>query len=135
MAIVNAGFGTDLWCVEDLDEMGAEVAGTKVLQQALARRLMTPRGRLIDDESYGIDIREYLSDHLDATTLVRVQAAVRAECLKDPRVLTANIKATVTGALSAQTMELIVDGESVEGPYALVLAVTSVTVALLKGNR
>lgn len=126
-----ADYGTDLFGVDDLDELGRDVTGIDVLRQAIARRLMTPRGWLLDDPNYGLDLRQYLSDSIDAAKLMQLQSAVRAELLKDQRILTCNVVATMSGGPSARAVRLVVDGESRQGPYDAVVEVSKVTAQLL----
>lgn len=129
MATVD--YGLDLACVDDLDADMTEVTGRRVLAEALARRLSTPRGGLIDDPNYGTDVRGYLNDDLSKADIARIGAAVDAECRKDERVLrTTTQVGFVSGALtlSIQVVDL-------SGPFRLVLGVTDVSVDVLKvGN-
>ncbi len=127
-----ADYGSDLYGIDDLDELARVVTGVEVLRQALARRLMTPRGWLIDDPNYGLDVRRYLSDSIDAAKLMQIQGAVRSEVLKDPRVLTCSVVATMSGSFSARAVTLRIDGESRQGPYDLVVDVSKVSATLLQ---
>ncbi len=130
----EADYGTDMFGVDDLDELGRDVTGVTVLRQALARRLITPRGWLLDDPNYGLDVRTYLSDSVDAAKLMQIQQSVRAELLKDQRVLTCTVVATMSGSPSARSVRLVVDGEGRQGPYDLVVEVSKVTAQLLSTN-
>lgn len=62
-------YGTDLSCVVDLDAGLAEVTGNTLLAQALARRLITPRGGLLDDPNYGYDLTQFLNADIGPTDL------------------------------------------------------------------
>jgi hypothetical protein len=54
-------FGSDISTVPTLDPSFATLTGPHVLSQALLRRFTTPLGSLVDDPTYGLDIREYLN--------------------------------------------------------------------------
>ena len=127
--------GTDLYCISDLDPAGRTVSGPEALAQAIARRLQTPRGALAaigDDPDYGLDLRDYVGDDvgaaIEAEVEAEVEAAVRAECLKDERVRDVDVTVAVSGR--ALTVGLRV--ASTQGAVRLVLAVSAVTVDLLK---
>lgn len=127
----EADYGLDLSGVDDLDENMSEVSGVTVLRQALARRLSTRNGTLLDDPTYGYDIREDLSSALDRMRTVKIVAKVKSQILKDPRVLTCTVNAEVTGTPKAQKVRLTIGGESRQGPYELVVDASKVTVQLL----
>lgn len=121
-------FGTDLSCVSDLDPSGAVVTGRALLGEALARRLTTPRGRLIDDPNYGLDLTEYLNADLSQRDVGILGAQIKAECEKDERVVSADVTALVNinGKL---TVTIIIDDG--DGPFPLVLAVSDVSASIL----
>lgn len=111
-----------------MDPMLGTVSGRRCLSEALARRLQTPLGRLIDDPNYGYDLTSELGDDLGPGDLARIASQAASECLKDERV----IGCTGTATLAEGTMTVglvVVDGK---GPFRLVLAVSDVTVALLQ---
>lgn len=126
-------FGLDLHCVEDLDELMSEVAEDDVtgLSEAIARRLSTPRGALIDDENYGIDLSDYLSGHVNALVLAQLRGEAQTEVLKEERVATCEVSVEVTGAAPELVLLVNVRGQADVGPYDLTLSVDKVTVALL----
>jgi hypothetical protein len=55
------GYGTDISCTLDLHERMDEVdpMSTRGIAEAIVRRLDTPRGALIDDADYGLDLKGY----------------------------------------------------------------------------
>lgn len=79
-------FGTAWSCVTDLTMPAVLVSGNQVVAEAIARRWQTPRGRLIDDPSYGFDLSDYLNDDLAPADLARIGAQAAAEAAKDQRV-------------------------------------------------
>lgn len=125
--VVNPGLGTDLSCVQDMDAAGAEVSGRTCLAQAIARRLSTPRGRLIYDPNYGYDLTGEINDDVSPADIARITSNVNAECLKDERVVSTTVTATFANSTLVVTI-VLTDGQ---GPFVLVLAVTSVSVSLL----
>lgn len=121
-------YGLDLSCVDDLTPGMVEVTGRIVLAQAIARRLMTPRGYLCDDPTYGYDVTQRVNDDMSARDLAMLYANVRNECLKDERVM----DAAVTGTLSSGVLLLTITLTDGDGPFALVLGVTNVDVTILR---
>ena len=124
-------YGTDLACVTDLDPNMAEITGRRVLAEALARRLTCPRGGLIDDPTYGYDLRAFLNADIDTPTLSRIAGQVAAECLKDERVVGCSASVLFP---SAGIMVVTVNVTDFAGPFPLVLSITAVNVTILAGH-
>lgn len=118
-----ADLGYDLSCVADFDPGGLEVSGRRCLAEAIARRLTTPRGRLIDDPNYGFDLTQFINADLSPADIAQIQAQAAQECLKDQRVIAANVSITFVANTLSVTV-LVQDGT---GPFTLVLAIGSVT--------
>lgn len=123
-------FGTDLWGVEDLDPMFSEVSGAAGVAQALARRLITPRGALLDDPGYGYDLRGRLNAAITSAGRLAMQTAIAAELRKDERVDDVQVTLTFEPALNALHVDAVVFGAF--GPFRLTLAVDAVSAALLE---
>lgn len=123
-----ADLGTDFSCVFGLDPRCIEVSGRTGLAQAVARRLITPRGRLIRYPNYGYDLRQFLNADLSPSELAQIQTQATAECLKDERVKSASVAASldINGKL---TVEVTIDDG--DGPFAFVLNVADLTIDLL----
>jgi hypothetical protein len=123
---LSAEFGLDVSVSPDLDP--ALTPGV-ALAEALARRLMTPRGRLHYAPDYGLDIREALLARMDEARLRGWRARIEAEVAKDDRV------ERVTAALrfdpGAERLAVRVGVQTALGPFALTLAVTAAAVQLL----
>ncbi len=109
----------------DLDPFFGLIDGIEQLAQALFARIVTPTGALIDDLSYGHDVRENLNDLAPSTT--RIAAAVRSQWLADDRVLDAQVGVTFEG----ETLTITGFVESSAGPFRLVIAIGALTSALL----
>lgn len=128
-----ADLGTDISCVEGLDPAFTVVSGTTALSQAIARRLITPRGSLFYDEDYGLDLRAYLNADIATATSFGYQlgAQIEAECLKDERVAT--VAASVTyDAITEKLTARIIGTASTSETFRLTLSISSVTVELLR---
>lgn len=122
-------FGTDISTPDaaDLDPYFAPVSGWRGLGQALARRLVTPRGSLLDDASYGYDLRSRLNDALTPADLDALGAVVKRELEADERVEGAAVVVTLTGAALRVAARIT----TASGTFRLVLAVGSVTAEIL----
>lgn len=123
-------YGSDLDCLSDLTGAMAETSGLHMLTQALCRRLITPRGTLIDDPNYGFDVRQFLGADLGPADIARIQAGIDAELLKDERILSSQSSVTLAAVAGVLTIGTTITPSA--GPtFQLVLAVSSVTTTLL----
>lgn len=122
-------FGVDIATPDaaDIDPYFTTVSGWRGLGQALARRLVTPRGSLIDDDAYGYDLRSRLSDTFTAAELAQIGAIAKRELEGDERV----DSATVTATFTAGTLRVSAAIQTASGSFRLVLAVSSVTTEIL----
>jgi len=129
-------YGHDWSCTNDVDIAGVEVDGITCLAQALYRRLITPRGGLIDDPNYGFDIQQFLNDDffqngtVTQGSLAMIASQVDSEMRKDERVL----RSQTTMALGAGgVITLAIAITPLAGPnFKLVIAASAVTVQLLQ---
>ncbi len=122
------GYGHDLSCISDLTSDMAEVDGRINLGQALARRLQTPRGGLIDDPNYGTDITAEIDNDMDTRAIARIASRVDAECVKDERVFSSKTTASFVSGSLTLTIEIV----DLAGPFKLIMLATNVTVELLR---
>ncbi len=112
----------------DLASDSSMVSGRQCLAEALARRLVTTRGTLIDDPEYGFDLRDFVNDDVDARGMALIGSGVDAEMLKDERVIhSATAVSFLAGILIVAIT--ITDGR---GPFKLVLSVSQLTVSVLQ---
>jgi len=120
--------GTDISTPDalDLDPQLALVSGFEQLGQALARSITTPTGALIDDDAWGIDVRDWLNDV--APSPATAAARVRSQWLSDERVEDCDVVVTFEG----ETLSISGTVDTSEGPFALVLSVSAVTVESLR---
>ncbi len=121
-------YGTELSCVNDIASDGRMVSGFAVVAEALVRRLQTPRGRLIGDPNYGMDLRQYINADMSPRDIVGLRAAVSAECAKDDRVVAVKTLADLDdqGVLTL-TIGIDLGKES----FTLVVSASDVTVDLV----
>lgn len=106
--------GSDFSGIDDLDfnlsYLEGEEAEQVAFMQAIQRRLSTPRGALWYDESYGLDLRTFLSDNINPSV---AQGVIAAEIRKDERVANAEVavivddlgKWTINMSVTALTQE------------------------------
>lgn len=122
-----ADLGSDFSGVSDITPTLAVVSGRRCLIEAIAHRLITPRGSLWYDPDYGYDLRQYLSGITVAAG--SIAASVAAEAEKDERVEQASAVVTFSGSVLDVKLA-IADGA---GPFTFVLRISQVTVEILKG--
>jgi len=130
---MTVDYGSDWFNTSDVLPSMPTVRGRQVPIQRLVRRLFTPRGSCPDAPNDGIDVRDFLNR--PALTIEQMQGIVRSELEKDEAVLPpANVKVTITGPLSKREMTIEIDGDLSDGPFALVVGVTDLTVELLSAT-
>lgn len=121
-------YGTDLDWASDLAKNAGTVSGTKLLGQAVFRRLITPRGSAFDCPDDGLDIQEFLSLPMTQAQLAAVPGVIRQEILKDERITGAEIALTKL----ADGFDLKIRCTPSEGPdFELTLGVSAAAVKLL----
>lgn len=113
----------------DLDPYFGLVREGRCLVEAVARRLVTPRGALLNAPTYGYDLRQWVNADLDASDLREIERAAAEECRADERVDDVQLAASfaddrlsLAGTITAVTGRV----------YKLSLAVSDVTVILLR---
>jgi phage baseplate assembly protein W len=122
-------FGKDLTALPELRFQLKE--GLANLGEALARRLLTPRGGLFYDPTYGWDLRRYINEVLDEATEYEMRVLVEQELEKDPRVYRATVE-KVEKDLERIHLDIMV--ETAGGPFRLVVAVSEVSVEVLRAQ-
>lgn len=117
----------DIACTDGCDELFSETSGVAELGQAVYRRLTTPRGRLIDDADYGFDVRELLHAGLTPDYQSRISSIIRAEVLKDERVVSCDVTSTYTDAVLVVSMSC----GTADGPFSLTVDISEASVLLV----
>ncbi|GAC1536293.1 MAG: hypothetical protein NVS3B10_00050 [Polyangiales bacterium] len=129
-------YGHDLSLLADLDPAMVEVDGRTALAQALARRIQTPRGTLLDDPNYGTDVTGEIDADLTPAQVAAIAGNVDQEFLKDERVLSSATTLTTTSAgggnVAAASLTLTSNIVDSLGPFKLTLLATAVTVSVLQ---
>jgi phage baseplate assembly protein W len=122
--------GADIACASDPGRSFAVADGIRNLGNALTRRLTTPRGGLLSDPGYGVDVRRFLSAGVTAAQLAQVKSEVAAEVSKDDRVQNPDVTVTVNAQTASLTISVI--SELAPGaPFEFVFRVDKLTVAFL----
>jgi len=112
-----------------------EVTGEELMRQVILRRLITRRGGLLSAPfAVTVDLREYMSGDFESQDRLMhlVRASSIAAIQDDPRVLSVDVRVTITGPRS---IAVAVNGVGARGPFALTLAVSSLTVELLRTSE
>lgn len=129
MPTMPTDFGTDLSCGEDgLSPSFELVSGARCVAEAIYHRLSTQRGSLVD-AGYGLDVRAYLARPFTTTTAFALQSLIAAEVRRDERVQ--SVRARVSFDAGARRLTIAVEGEAAEGPFALALSISDLSVELL----
>lgn len=123
-------FGSDLSCTDDLDPNARELDGEQLVAEAIYRRLTTPRGALIDDPDYGLDVRSFLHKALTPSELQSIAGRIRTELLKDETI--DDVQSSVTAAAGGQEIFVNLIVTTGQGPFRFVFSITAETVSLLQ---
>jgi phage baseplate assembly protein W len=136
-AVPAPGYGVDLVCVTDVTPELAEVIGQSpyAIAQAIVRRLITPRGGLLDDPDYGLDLRSYVNRGITLIELARLQDSVRGEVQKDDRVSDARVDLSYDAAAHSLRCTVTITPVEIElGTFTLTFNVSDAG-ALLESIR
>lgn len=132
MSTTAPDFGRDLdTSTGDIDPFGREVTGLPALAQALAARLETPTGTLIDDDDgdYGFDLSGLLSEGMTPDEIAAIPGRIQAEIEEDERVGRAIVK---VARQTSESLQLAVAIVAASGPtFDLVLAIDLVAGKIL----
>lgn len=124
-------YGSDISTFPDLDGTFTPISGTRVVCEAIARRLSTPRGSLLGSPNYGVDLRAWLNEAMDAESVAALQRLARAELAKDERLAGVVVAASFDFESSTLTLQIsadLVTGES----FSLVMTVGKLTISMLQ---
>jgi hypothetical protein len=117
-----------------LDPLFREISGERVVLERCARRLMTRAGALPGAPDFGFDLVELFGKRIEsATAKARIRARIRDELLRDEAVLEVAVVDLVETASFVWTLTLRI--ALATGPFSLVLAISSVTVDILRADR
>ena len=113
-------YGTTIACVNDLVAPSRFVSGQRAVAEAIARRLQTPRGALIDSRDYGFDLRDYVNADLTRPQMAALLGSVTAECQKDERVESADVTIRFLGETE---LRVTINLMTAVGPFTLVMSI------------
>jgi hypothetical protein len=128
----HQGYGVDLACVTDITADAAEVdqESPRAIGEALARRFISPRTSVLDDDAYGLDLRGRLNSGQTQAQLTALRSQIRVECLKDDRVDDADVTLRFTGR-SRIDVEIAVTPHASDEVFSLTFFVTADGVQLI----
>ena len=120
-------------CLSCTDTMrgGRYVSGVRVVAEAAYRRLITRPGELLDDPDYGFCVEDYVGSSSSTSDIAMLPGLIRQQLLRDARLRSVDVTVDETGTVADRTWTITVMGYTDGGPFELVLAVGSVTTALL----
>lgn len=121
--------GTDVDVLDDFSSVWGLVSGRDNLGRAYYRRLNTPAGGLFYDGSYGYDVKDLLNADLTVADISSAKSAIKAQLMLDERTQSVDVVLTFNPTLG--TLDIAINAETNDGPFALVLRATSVTLAVL----
>lgn len=116
----------------DIDPRFPLISGPRVPLEHVARRLMTMSGTLPGGQDGGFDLTTMAGKRMSAVTIKRAEARIAAEAARDQRVRSAEARIE---QVSQDRFRVRVSVRLVDGPFSLVLSVSSVTVELLEIDR
>jgi hypothetical protein len=126
-------YGRDLSCVLDVTSDFAEVDpnSPRGIAEAVTRRLITNRGDLIDDGTYGFNIRALLNHPQTVNELRSIEISCVNEANKEERVERADITVTMNATGSEISVAVLITPADPElRPFVFVLAVTDAHVLI-----
>lgn len=101
------------------------------MNQVALRRLYCRPGRLLSNPvDNTLDVRDFLSADITPRDLPRIQGQCASAILGDQRIYTATVAATFNA--NTHILTLVITGTGAFGPFNLTLAVSDVTVELLR---
>lgn len=135
-----SAYGTDVstYVVTDgtagLDPRFAEISGERVVLERVARRLETRAGSLPGAPDFGFDLVDLLGKRIEsATAKARLRARIREQILRDPGVL--GVSELELEQVSGSQWSLTVRLQLVTGSVRMVLAISDVTLSILRADR
>lgn len=120
-------FGEDIKTFPDLDPYLRGVSRYRAVAEAVARRLLTPRGLLPHALDEGTDVAQLLDADLSPRELARYESLLAAEAEGDERVRSASVKLSLD---EKEHLHIRVRVDTNDGPFVLVLLVTKLTADL-----
>lgn len=129
----DLGYGTDLSCTMDLafDFSEVNAQSRAAIVESLVRMYITQRGSLIDDKTWGLDVRMYLNHAMTPRDIADLQNAMAAQAKRDDRISDATVTLTYIEGTKRMRGTVILDPVDPSlGPFEAVIAVTSADVVI-----
>ena len=124
-------YGIDLSCGTDLDALLRDVTGNELMSEVCLRRLYCRKGLLLSDPNDNtLDARDFIGSSIGPGDLIRIQALCASALLGDERIQAADVSASFDRSTS--TLTLVINATGANGPFSLTLAVTVLSVELLR---
>jgi hypothetical protein len=124
-------FGFDTWCRDEL-RPGRLATGLELVAQNQYHRLITVRGTLRggeDEQNYGLGLQDLIgATSFDPDTL---PGRIRAELLKDERVDDVAVSVVESTEGPATVYVIDITGTTGEGPFALQVSASEISIELL----
>lgn len=132
MTLQAPPFGRDTSATTQVHH-GRVVSGTRLVAEAALRRLITERGSLQDDQSYGLPLRRWLGSTMTAGDRLARAQQIRGELAKDPRLDTVEATLTEQRVGVAAHIVLEVTGTTLDGgTFDLAVAASGVSWDVLR---
>jgi len=120
------GYGSDLWCEDDLHPHLAEVTGSAlVIAQYALRRLSTPAGSLPDDPEWGLDLSGYCNRPTTSRELALLEGEIESELLDDDRI--DEVRAQVSSSGNTLSVRLRIIPVDASKSFTLTLSVSKIS--------
>ncbi len=114
----------------DLDPYFRPLSGARAVAEAVVRRWTTPGGGLFFDLSFGIDVREHVSQAMSPPALFAFGSQLAAQAEEDERVHSALLD--VSFDPMAKGLHVRAEIRTARGPFTLVVSVDRLTVEILE---
>jgi hypothetical protein len=130
--VANApDYGVDLSCTTGLNPLLLTVTGSELMCQVALHRLYGRPGSLLSNPiDNTLDARDFLSNDITPQSLPRIAGQCVAALTGDQRIFSATVGATFDAKSGLLTLSIAGTGSS--GPFNLTLAVSDVTVEILR---
>lgn len=131
-AIAGGQYGQDTSCT-DILRPGVLVSGVMLIAEACYRRLITTKGSLEYDPTYGYSLIDLLQRAMLPDEIAAIPRNVRAELLKDDRIDDVTVDSSYD--VGSASLSLTVRGTASDGTsFALVMNASQVSVQLVSIN-
>lgn len=121
--------GTDVSTFPDLDTTFSLMSGRRALAEAIARRLITPKGALWKHPSYGCDVRRHLNAVMTSQRLQVIKQECEQQAEEDERVLAC--ECFVTFDDDSKAILIRVGLADKDGPFTFTAGISQLGLTLL----